>query len=96
MMLASDAGNSSGSYLDHSYTEMSAVVTPEMDLEEGIYEIELAYQTGGPARAGLAYTVPREDKELVNGNEFELNPDNGQVSGSSASRTERAYMCVSG
>ena len=80
MQLVSDAGNSSGSYLDHSYTEMSAVVTPEMDLEEGIYAIELAYQTSGPARAGLVYTVPREDKKLVNGNEFELNPDNGQVS----------------
>lgn len=80
MVLISEDGNISGSYFDQSYTEVSAVASPKMNLPGGIYYVEFVYQTSGPARAGVAYTVPRENRELVNENEFELNPDNRQVS----------------
>lgn len=80
IVLLAENGNISGNYLEQSYTGVSAVASPEMNLSEGIYYVEFVYQTSGPARAGIAYTVPREDKGLVNGNEFELNPDNRQVS----------------
>ena len=79
-LICEDGEDIPSSYLDHLYTEVNAVATPEMDLAGGIYYINIAYQTNGPVRAGLAYAIPREDKTLVNGNEFSLNPDNSSVS----------------
>ena len=80
LLLGTDGSGISGSYLDHSYTEATAVTTPPIDLPSGIYYVDAAYRTAGPAYAGLAYTVPQEDRELVNGNEFALNQVNDRVS----------------
>lgn len=80
LLLESDGSIRSGSYLDQSYTDVLAVATPEVDLPPGIYYVEAVYNTSGPACAGLAYTIPREDQELVNGNEFALNQINERVS----------------
>ena len=80
LLLESDGSIRSGSYLDQSYTDVLAVATPEVDLPPGIYYVEAVYNTSGPACAGLAYTIPREDQELANGNEFALNQINERVS----------------
>ncbi|HJA93709.1 MAG TPA: hypothetical protein H9717_11460 [Candidatus Eisenbergiella merdipullorum] len=79
LLLETDGSNVSGSYLDYSYTEAKSVVTPEIALPSGIYYVEVVYNIVGPAYAGMEYTVPREDRELVNGNEFALNPVNERV-----------------
>lgn len=80
MLLLETGGSSAGSYLDPSYENAIAVITPEVDLPPGIYYVEAVYEVSGPAYAGLSYTVPREDQELVNGNEFALNQMNDRVS----------------
>lgn len=83
MLLLETEGSSPGSYLsylDPSYEDALAVITPEVDLPSGIYYVEAVYEVSGPAYAGLSYTVPREDQELVNGDEFALNQMNDRVS----------------
>lgn len=68
-----------GGYLDTSYEDMKAVVTPAFQLPKGIYYIEASYMEHGIAKAGLIYNIPGK-KELVDDYETELVPDKENVS----------------
>ena len=69
-----------GNYLDVSFENAKAVVTPAFQLTEGVYYIEAAYVRHGIVKAGLVYDSPRNGKELVDQDEFELNPDKDNIS----------------
>ena len=70
-----------GGYLDTSYTDVKAVVTPAFQLEKGIYYIDASYAKHGIVQAGLIYNEARKGKEqLVDDNEFGLNMENNSLS----------------
>lgn len=75
-----DNGMADGNYLDISYTDAEAVVTPAFRLQRGIYYIEAVYERHGIVKAGLLYDVARNGKELVDDFEFTLNPDKQVIS----------------
>lgn len=64
-----------GNYLDTSFTEEKAIVTPAFQLQKGIYYIEASYARHGIVNAGLIYDITRNGKELVDNDEFTLHPD---------------------
>ncbi len=69
-----------GNYLDTSFEDTEAVVTPAFRLPKGIYYIEASFARHGIVRAGLIYDTPRNGKELVDNDEFILNPDKQAIS----------------
>lgn len=69
-----------GNYLDVSFQDAKAVVTPAFQLTRGIYYIEAVYARQGIVKAGLLYDIPRNGKELVDQDEIELNPDKDRIS----------------
>lgn len=71
---------SEGNYLDNSSVDVQAVVTPAFQLRKGIYYIEAVYERQGIVKAGLIYDISRNGNELVNHDEFELNPDKQAIS----------------
>lgn len=72
-------GGGGENYLDVSYTDAKAVVTPAFQLSRGIYYIEADYARHGIVKAGLVYAIPRNGNELVEQDEIELNPDKQQI-----------------
>ena len=76
MQLKNQSSVTEGNYLDTSYTDSEAVVTPAFQLQKGIYYIEAFFARQGIVRAGLLYDTPRNGKELVDNDEFIVNPDN--------------------
>ncbi|MDE7259845.1 MAG: hypothetical protein K2N77_11515, partial [Lachnospiraceae bacterium] len=69
-----------GNYFDFSYVDTEAVVTPAFQLSKGIYYVEASYARHGIVRAGLIYDISRNGKELVDNDEFILNPDKQVIS----------------
>lgn len=69
-----------GNYLDTSFENAEAVVTPAFQMPKGVYYIEASFVRHGIVKAGLIYDVPRNGKELVDGDEFVLNPDKQAIS----------------
>lgn len=69
-----------GNYLDTSFTDTKAVVTPAFQLRKGIYYVEATYTRHGIVNAGLIYDVTRNGKELVDNDEFTLSPDKQECS----------------
>lgn len=81
MQLQGEEGDiSEGGYLDASFTGKKAVVTPAFRLKKGIYYLEGFYEERGIAKAGLIYDQKRNGKELVDEDEFILNPESGSIS----------------
>lgn len=75
-----DRSYSQGEYLDISYTDMKAVVTPKIRLKKGIYHITADYTEKGIAKAGLIYEELRSGKELVDEDEFTVDPEKNSLS----------------
>lgn len=75
----SGRGYSQGGYLD-VYTDMKAVVTPKVRLKKGIYDITADYMEKGIAKAGLIYEELRSGKELVDEDEFTVDPEKNSLS----------------
>lgn len=74
MELQGAGGNyEQGGYLDLSYTDRKAVVTPKFQLKKGIYYIEASYAEHGNAKAGLIYD--RDGTSMVDDSEFLVNPE---------------------
>lgn len=71
---------SDGAYADASYTDIKAVVTPKVRLKKGIYFITAGYTEKGIARAGLIYEEVRTGKELVDEDEFTVDPEKNSLS----------------
>lgn len=69
-----------GNYLDTSFETTQAVVTPAFQVPKGVYYIEASFTRHGIVKAGLIYDKPRNGNELVDGDEFMLNPDKQTVS----------------
>ncbi len=69
-----------GAYFDSSYTDMKAVVTPKIQLKKGIYFITADYTEKGIAKAGLIYEEMRNGQELVDEDEFIIDPDSNTLS----------------
>lgn len=69
-----------GNYFDLSYADTEAVVTPAFQLTKGIYYVEASYARHGIVRAGLIYDISRNGRELVDNDEFMLNPDKQVIS----------------
>lgn len=69
-----------GNYLDTSFAEAKAVVTPAFQLSKGIYYLEASYAGKGIMKAGLLYDEPRNGKELVDNDEFVINPEEQEIS----------------
>ncbi len=67
-----------GGYMDPSYTDKRAVVTPEIQLKAGIYYFEATYAEHGIAKAGLVYGRGA-GTDLVDDDEFTVNPDEGSL-----------------
>ena len=81
MQLQTTEGNIvGGGYLDTSYTDAKAVVTPAFRLKKGIYYIEASYAKHGIVKAGLIYNEDRNRKELVDDNEFILHMEEDSLS----------------
>lgn len=80
MQLKNQSSVTEGNYLDTSYTDSEAVVTPAFQLQKGIYYIEAFFARQGIVRAGLLYDTPRNGKELVDNDEFIVNPDKQVIS----------------
>lgn len=80
MQLKNQSSMTEGNYLDISYTDSEAVVTPAFQLQKGIYYIEAFFARQGIVRAGLLYDTPRNGKELVDNDEFIVNPDKQVIS----------------
>lgn len=80
MQLKNQSSMTAGNYLDTSYTDTEAVVTPAFRLQKGIYYIEASFHRQGIVRAGLLYDTPRNRKELVDNDEFIVNPDKQVIS----------------
>lgn len=66
-------GYEQGGYLDFSYTDRKAVVTPKFQLKKGIYYIEAFYAEHGVAKAGLIYD--RNGTSMVDDSEFTVNSE---------------------
>lgn len=75
-----DRNVSPGTYLDTSYETAKAVVSPAFSLKEGIYYITASYRGNGIIRAGLIYDETRNGVELVEEDEFYLDPQDDSVS----------------
>lgn len=71
---------SEGAYLDTSFADKKAVVTPGISLKRGIYFLTVDYMEKGIARAGLIYENMRCGKELVDEDEFTVNPNENTLS----------------
>lgn len=71
---------SNGNYLDTSFTEKKAVVTPAFQLKKGVYYFEASYAEQGIAKAGLIYDRTRNGQELVDNDEFILNSESSSIS----------------
>lgn len=69
-----------GNYLDSTYVDTEAVVTPAFRLQKGIYHIEAVFARQGIVKAGLIYDMARNGKELVDNDEFILHPDKEVIS----------------
>lgn len=80
MQLKNHDGIVDGNYLDTSYADTEAVVTPAFQLQRGIYYIEASYARHGIVRAGLIYDIDRNGKTLVDNDEFILSPDKQAIS----------------
>lgn len=80
MQLKQYADLADGNYLDTSFEDTEAVVTPAFRLPKGIYYIEASFARHGIVRAGLIYDKSRNGKELVDNDEFILNPDKQVIS----------------
>ena len=80
MQLKNQSSMTPGNYLDISYTGSEAVVTPAFQLQKGIYYIEASFARQGIVMAGLLYDTPRNGKELVDNDEFIVNPDKQVIS----------------
>lgn len=74
------SGVEEGNYLDTSFENAVAVVTPAFQVPKGVYYIEASFAIHGIVRAGLIYDAPRDQKELVDGDEFTLNPEKQMIS----------------
>ena len=61
-----DNGMADGNYLDISYTDAEAVVTPAFRLQRGIYYIEAVYERHGIVKAGLLYETGRNWLMILN------------------------------
>lgn len=68
-----------GNYLDTSFTEAKAVVTPAFSLTKGIYYLEASYAGKGTIYAGLLYDRSRNGKEAVDNDEFIINPEDQTI-----------------
>lgn len=75
-----DRSYTQGAYYDISYLNKKAVVTPKIHLKKGIYFVTADYRVKGVAKAGLIYEKVRGGKELVDDDEFVLNPEVNSVS----------------
>lgn len=80
MLLKQSADVTDGNYLDTSFEGTKAVVTPAFQMPKGIYYIEASFNRHGIVRAGLIYDKPRNGKELVDDDEFIVNPDKQVIS----------------
>lgn len=76
-----DYGNGvkEGNYLDTSFTDTRAVVTPAFRLQKGIWYMDASYTGHGLIKAGLIYDSSRNGQELVDGDEFELRMESGSI-----------------
>ena len=70
---------SGGGYLDTSYEDINAVVTPAFQMKKGIYYIEASYAVHGIVKASWIYDAKRK-KEIVDDFEFSLNSNDDVVS----------------
>ena len=76
MQLMYDSGETEkGNYMDLSYADVKAVVTPAFRLHDGIYEIQANFVCGGVVKAGLIYDDSRNGKELFDNEEFFVLPE---------------------
>ena len=64
-----------GAYFDTSYEDIQAVVTQPMELRKGIYYIRVSYRGQGIIQGGLIYDQNRNGRELVDNDEFQVNPE---------------------
>lgn len=80
MQVTWDSGMSDGNYMDTSFEDAKAVVTPAFQVPKGVYHIEISFAGRGIVKAGLIYDQPRNGKNLVDGDEFILNLDKETIS----------------
>lgn len=80
MQVKRHGGVENGNYLDSSYEDAEAVVTPVFQLPKGVYYIEASYARHGIVVAGLIYDEARNGRELVDNYEFILNPEKETIS----------------
>ncbi|MDE7247535.1 MAG: hypothetical protein K2N43_06580, partial [Lachnospiraceae bacterium] len=64
-----------GACFDISNEDVQAVVTPPMELQKGIYYIQVSYAGQGIIQGGLIYDQDRNGWELVDNDEFQVNPE---------------------
>lgn len=70
-----DGRTMEGAYLDTSYEDVRAVVTPPIKLRKGIYYIRVSYNGRGIIRGGLIYDRNRNGRELADNDEFEVDSE---------------------
>lgn len=69
-----------GNYLDVSFEDAEAVVTPPFQTSGGVYYIEASFARHGIVRAGLIYDKPRNGNQLVDDDDFIVNQDKQVIS----------------
>lgn len=80
MQLKQYADMADGNYLDTSFENTEAVVTPAFQVPKGVYYIEASFARHGIVKAGLIYDKARNGNELVDGDEFILSSDEQVIS----------------
>ncbi len=73
-------GDTEGNYLDTSFTDAKAVVTPAFAPGRGIYYITVSYRGKGIIKAGFLYDQPRNGVELVENDEYYMDPEENTLS----------------
>ncbi len=75
-----DSNFDAGNYLDISFENAKAIVTPAFFLQRGVYNVSFNYRENGIVKAGFIYEQARNGRELVDDEEFVINPKCSEIS----------------